>query len=132
MGNNEKIKLPPPDNYSSRKEWETAGWKKVAGSDELLDLLVSTHERHAIVMRAAALEGLAAGKSYQKIGDELWLSSQTISSIKKAADEKTYRSYSERSKQTRKKRRLSSIPSPPKRRPKGTLRHTKYGILYMP
>jgi predicted transcriptional regulator len=55
-------------------------------------------------MRAAALDRLSTGKSYSEIGEELWLSPQTVSGIKKAASEKSYKSYLERSKKGRKKK----------------------------
>lgn len=82
-------------------------------------------------MRVATLEGLASGKSYKKIGEELWLSPQTISSIKKAVSEKLYRSYRDRGKSERKKKTYSTIKTP-RNKPKRVFRRTKYGVLYMP
>ncbi len=123
--------MPPASSYPSRTEWEAACWKKTNEYDELLQLLITSYERHHIVMRAVTLERLASGKSYKEIGKELWLSPQTISSIKKAASEKAYRSYLERSKKGKKKRIYSVIKSP-RRKSKGTPRRTKYGILYVP
>ena len=131
MSKKEPLKMPPIGDYSSRKEWEAACWKKIVESEELLRLLVTSHERHDIVMRAAAIDGLTSGKSYRKIAEELWLSSQTISGIKKALDEKAYKSYLERSKKGRKKRRYSFIETP-RRKPKGRPIRTKYGVLYIP
>ncbi|OGY99518.1 MAG: hypothetical protein A2945_01520 [Candidatus Liptonbacteria bacterium RIFCSPLOWO2_01_FULL_52_25] len=106
MSKKEPMKTLPLGDYTSRKEWEDACWKKIVESEELLQLLITSHERHDIVMRAAAIDGLASGKSYRKIAEELWLSSQTISGIKKAMDEKAYRSYLERSKKGRKKKKV--------------------------
>lgn len=126
--------LPPIKNYSSRREWQDACWQKILGSKELLQLLLSAHERRRLVLRAAALEDLASGKSYRQISKELWLSLQTISGIKKAVSEKEYRSYLERSKKERKKRKytgdglLSSKPKKSRGRPV----RTKYGTIYMP
>ena len=131
MSKKELVKLPPVSDFSSRKEWEAVCWKEVVESEELLQLLITVHERHDIVMRAAAIDRLASGESYKKIGEELWLSPQTISGIRKAANEKTYRSYLERSKKERKKKTYSIIGSR-KQKPKGTPRRTKYGTLYMP
>ena len=122
--------MPPMSNYSSRKEWEIVYWEKILESKELLQLLITSHERHDIVMRAAAIESLSYGKSYRKIGEELWLSSQTVSGIKKAINEKTYKSYLERSKKGRKKREYSFTKTR-RRRPEGIPRRTKYGTLYI-
>ena len=85
-----------------------------------------------MITRAAAMEGLAAGKSYRKIGEELWLSPQTISGIKKSLNEKAYRSYLERSKKERKKRIYGSGTKPLPSRPSGRRVRTKYGVLYIP
>ena len=131
MDKKELVNMPPISDYASRKEWEAACWKKIAGSEKLLWLLVTSHERHDIVMRAAAVDGIASGKSYRTIGAELWLSPQTISGIKKALSEKAYNSYRERSKKERKKRVYSIIESRERKR-RGTPRRTKYGVLYMP
>ena len=132
MSKKEMPQMPSPRDYSSRNEWEAACWEKIVGSEELLRLVVTSHERHDIVMRIAALARLVSGVSYQKIGEELWLSPQTISGIKKAVSEKTYRSYLERSKKERKKRVCSTIGEPRWHRPRGTPRRTKYGVLYVP
>ena len=135
MSNQEKsLAMPSMNNYSSRKEWEKACWQKMLESKELLSLLVSVHERHDLVMRAVAAESLFAGKSYRQIGKELWLSPQTISGIKKAVNEKEYKSYLERSKKERKKKqygsKLASSKSSPK--PSGVPHRTKYGKVYLP
>ena len=118
------------NSFTSRKEWEAACWEEVMNAKELLALLVTAHERRDLVMRAAAVDGLLSGKSYTKIGEELWLSPQTISGLKKAISEKGYKSYLERSKKERKKKTYSFTSSP--RRRSGTPRKTKYGTLYMP
>lgn len=124
--------MPQLSAYSSRTEWETDCWQKILQSKELLRLLVTSHERHDLVMRAAALDRLITGKSYSQIGEELWLSPQTISSIKKSLKEKNYRSYLERSKKERKKRKYSFQVSPAKARPRGRPQRTKYGTVYLP
>ncbi|MEK7193883.1 MAG: Trp family transcriptional regulator [Patescibacteria group bacterium] len=134
MDKEKSIILPPISNYASRKEWETACWRKILESKELLPLLITSHERRDLIMRAAAMEGLISGKSYRKIGKELWVSPQTISVIKKAIDEKAYRSYLERSHKERKRRKYSPSPIPEKSKskPYGRPRRTKYGTIYMP
>jgi Trp operon repressor len=123
---------PSVSDYLSREEWENACWRRVLESKELLQLLITSHERHDLVMRAAALQGLASHKSYREIGKELWLSPQTVSGIKKAASEKTYRSYLERSKKERKRRKYDSGLSPLKPKYRGRPRRTKYGTIYTP
>ena len=132
MNRKNSTTLPPMKNFASRKEWEDACWRKIVESKELLQLLATSHERRDVIMRAAALEGLASGKSYREIGEELWLSPQTISGIKKAASEKNYRSYLERSKTERKKKQYSPNPASSKSRPRGRPKRTKYGTIYLP
>lgn len=124
--------LPVINDCSSRAEWENFSWQKILSSKELLELLITSSERHDLVMRAAALNRLIAGKNYKQIGDELWLSPQTISSIKKILREKSYQSYSERSKKERKKKKYSSDQKPSRPKPGGVPRRTKYGTIYMP
>ena len=128
------ITLPKIEKYSSRKEWEDACWNKILESNELKELLklfTTSHERHDLITRIAALEKITSGKSYRKIGDELWLSSQTISGIKKAINENGYRSYLERSKKERKKKVYShDRASSTKPKPKGRAHKTKYGTIY--
>ena len=124
--------MPLTSDYSSRAEWETVCWRKIITSKELLQLLITSHERHDLVMRAVALDRLIAGKSYKQISEELWLSPQTISVLKKALKEDNYRSYLERSKKERKKKQYSSWPVSFKPRRSGTPRRTKYGTVYLP
>ncbi|MDO8470051.1 MAG: hypothetical protein Q7S84_03505 [bacterium] len=95
--------IPPVSHYASRKEWEAACWKKLIRSRARLEPLVTPRERHALVIRAAALERIGAGISYRRIADELWLSPQTISVLKKSVGEHGYRSYWERGKTERKR-----------------------------
>ncbi len=123
--------MPPQGDYSSRKEWEIACWQKLLDSTDLIDLLTTPHERRDFVMRAAALNMIMSGKSYREIGRELWLSPQTISGLKKALEEKIYRSYLERSKTERKKRVYSSKPDKLQPKHRGIPRRTKYGKIYI-
>ena len=62
--------LSPISRYSSRKEWENACWGKILKSEELLGLLITPYERRNLVMRAAAIERLHAGKGYRQIAEE--------------------------------------------------------------
>lgn len=126
------IIIPSLGDYPSRKEWESACWGKIVKSKELLQLLTTSHERHNLVLRAVATSGLVSGKSYREIGRETWLSSQTISGIKKALNGRMYRSYSERSKKGRGVKKFTASIFPATQRPRGRPQRTKYGTLYMP
>ena len=129
----DKFALPPINRYSSRQEWEEACWRKILKSNNLLKLLVTSYERRNLVMRATVMAGVNSGKKYKQIAEELWLSPQTISSIKKALRENSYRSYRERSKKERKKKVYSSSPvSSQKRKHHGKPVRTKYGTVYLP
>ncbi len=132
MNKGKLIILPPIANYSSREQWENACWRKILESKELLSLLITSHERRDLVRRVAAMNMLVSGKSYREIGNELWVSPQTISVIKKAMNENGYRSYLERSHKERKKRKYSAWPSAAKPKYRGRPRRTKYGTIYMP
>lgn len=83
-------------------------------------------------MRAAAFEGLALGKRQRQLSRELSLSLQTINAVKKAIVENSYRSYSERSKKERKKKKYSVNPANTKTKHTGRLVRTKYGTIRIP
>jgi len=129
---NKNFTLPPINRYSSRKEWEDACWHKILKSKNLFGLLATSYERHNLVMRAAVMDRINSGKRYRQIAEESWLSPQTISSIKRALKENSYRSYRERSKKERKKKMYSSSPVPKQRKHRGKPIRTKYGIVYLP
>jgi uncharacterized protein YerC len=101
---NQSPLLPSREFYSSRKEWEEACWKKIEKSGKFLGLLVTSNERHNIIMRAAVMRLTKLGKGARQIARELQVSRQTISSIKKALKEKGYKSYRERGKTERRKK----------------------------
>ena len=122
--------IPAISDYPSRAAWEAASLKKVLDSRELLRLLVTLHERRVIVLRAAASERLAAGASYRQIGEELWLSPQTISGIKKSFAGEGYRSYADLSKGKRKKKQSNPSDRVILQRPEGRRIRTKYGVKY--
>ena len=132
LSNKKSVIIPSIDDYSSRQEWEEASWQKILESKELLQLLITSHERHNLVMRAAALKGLTSGKSQRQISKEFFLSLQTISGVKKAMAENNYRSYLERSKKERKKKKYSIGPASAKPRRRGRPHRTKYGTIYLP
>ena len=126
--------IPPIGDYSSRKEWEDACWRKMAESEEILNLLTTSYERRDLVMRAAVLNGFISGKSYRQISKEIFISLQTISAIKKAIKENHYRSYKERSKTERKKKKYSSNRIDKKKHKQwrvGRRVRTKYGTIYV-
>ena len=124
--------IPPLEKYSSRKEWEEAAWQKISGSKELLSALLTSYERRNLIVRAAILKGLSLGKGQRQLSRELSVSLQTINSVKKAITESNYRSYSERGKKERKKRKYSSNSFGTIAKRRGRPVRTKYGIIYMP
>lgn len=124
--------MPPVSDFSCRAEWEKACWRKISTSQNLLNTFITAYERHNLVMRAAISDRLLAGKSYHQISNELWISPQTISGIKKTFKEKRYRSYLERSRTERKKKIYHSFRRPTPSRPQGRPVRTKYGIVYIP
>ena len=126
------VMLPSVDGYPSRKEWEEACWRKILKSKRLLKLLITSHERNNLVMRAAVANGLAHGESYKQIAEDLFVSPQTISVIRKAIIENGYKSYSERSKKERKKKVYTVSRNKIKPKHSGKFRHTKYGKIYLP
>ncbi len=132
MDKKQLINLPSIDKYSSRKEWEDACWQKLLKSDELLPLLMTSCERHDLIMRAATLRELMLGKGPRQISRELFISVQTIGVIKKSMDGNGYRSYSERSKKERKKRKYSIDHRIAKPKYPGRPKRTKYGTIYIP
>jgi len=135
MSKSDKAKvnlLPPLDRYSSRQEWEDACWQKILKSEDFLKLLTTRNERHNLVMRAAIIDAINSGKKYREIAEELWLSPQTVSTIKKATKENNYRSYRERGKTERKKKVYSAGPISRRRKHRGRAVRTKYGTVYLP
>lgn len=128
---NTRASMPPIGDYKSRLIWENACWEKILSNKDLLKIIITPSERHYLVMRATTLDRLQSGKSYRQIGQELWLSPQTISCIKKSIKESNYISYSERSKKERKPKSYSSTKKSRIPKPEGIPRPTKYGTLYL-
>ena len=125
------VTLPDVNLFASRKEWEEACWRKLLQSKKWLHRIITPYERHNIIMRAAAAHRLNKGASYNDIGKELWLSPQTISTIKKGMNG-GYQSYAERGKTERKKRVYSSMSHSSRQHRKiGIPRRTKYGTVYL-
>ncbi len=127
--------LLPISHYSSRKEWEHSCWQKILNSENLKDILglaSTSYECHNLVMRVAAIDRINSGKRFREIGKELWLSPQTISSIKKSISRSNYRSYRETGKTERKKKIYSHDTFSTKRKYRGRPVRTKYGTIYLP
>jgi uncharacterized protein YerC len=88
--------------FNSRKAWVDSIWSKILAdiknpqSAQMLNALISAHEKERIVNRLVALTLIKQGKSYKKIGEELWLSPTTIRSLKRLVENnfnKEYKSY---------------------------------------
>ncbi len=130
-----KKKRPAPastvKNYSSRREWKEKAFKNILKSGDLLRALLTDYERDNLTMRAAVLEGLESGKGQRQLSRELSVSLQTVNSVKKAIAGNAYKSYSERSKKERKRKKYdSSAPLTTGRGGKPV--RTKYGVLRIP
>ena len=95
-------------------------------------MLITFYERHNVVMRAAALGRINSGERYREIAEALWISPQTVSSLKKALHERSYKSYRERGKSERKKRIYSRDLARKEKKSRGRPVRTKYGTLYLP
>src|SRR3989344_3336223 len=90
------------NKFKSRKEWAAATWQRLLKdikNSELsvvMDSLLSQYEKNMIINRLAAISLIKAGKTYRQIGEELWLSSTTIRSLKRGLEnglDKEYQSY---------------------------------------
>ncbi len=131
--------IPLLSTFSSRKTWEVSAWnafvKHISGRAHMnetrafLDLVLTPTERKNILLRATAIARLQNGIGPSEVSKELWLTRQTISAIKKAIRERSYRSYNERGKTERKERALGSIL--PERKPYRRRVRTKYGVIEM-
>lgn len=85
--------------FPSRKEWEDYLWSQIVRkfsakktyneTELLLKDLFSTHERKRMIRRAIVLSLVAQGKSYREISKIVWISPNTISSLKKSILNKT-------------------------------------------
>jgi hypothetical protein len=82
-------------------------------------------------VRAAGISRILAGKKSCEIARELWLSPQTISTLRKALREEVYRSYRERGK-TERKAIVYHDALKERTRNSGRKVRTKYGSVYLP
>lgn len=126
------MKLPSLDDYHSRKEWEDACWQKMIESEDLMNLLITPYERRNFVMRAAILKELESGSGLRQTSRKLFVSLQTIDAVKKSMKENGYKSYLQRSKTGRKKKKYSNMnKSSGGKRPNGKARRTKFGTIHV-
>src|SRR3989344_6778020 len=100
------MKVSKLDNFKSRKEWSDYVWRRLLKDiknpalSAALDSLLSSYEKNIIINRFAAVTLIKDGQSYREIGRELWLSSNTVRSLKKVLENnsaKEYQSYRLRS-----------------------------------
>ncbi len=111
--------IPSVNKFKSRKEWEKHIWSLLikilvkANStqeiEKLLNMLLTAHEKKQMIKRASAVSLLKQGKSYQEIGEILWLSPVTISAIRKSmhAQKGYISSYARNKKPEKKLKRLT-------------------------
>ncbi|MDO8467268.1 MAG: Trp family transcriptional regulator [bacterium] len=99
------------------EEWQEVLWEELLDSilkmgskqnaKNLLESLLCSQEKKMLLRRLAVLVLVSQGKSYKEIGEILWISSSTVSAIKKVAFRKTGHYQSARFGQG--KRRYSSL-----------------------
>ena len=79
-------------NEKHRTKWGEAIWSAICNHmtdsksttlEKALGKLLSTDEKQIIINRVAILALVRAGKSYSEIGELLWVSPVTISTVKK-------------------------------------------------
>lgn len=109
----------------SRKEQADLVWSKLLKDIKnpelaiLLNALLSQYEKDIIANRLVAISLIKQGKTYKEIGEELWLSSSTIRSLKRMLENKsateyqTYRRLKNAAKETiEKSRKKAYVPEP--------------------
>ena len=132
-------KVPKVEAYETRKDWEIATLQEVAKQlsqlnpsqiHALLTLALSDSERSLFIRRIAGIDRLQSNKSYKEIGRELWLSPQTVSSLKKALAGKQYVSNWPRAKEQQRARERTKWRTEERPMP-ARYKNTKYGKLRM-
>lgn len=87
------------DKFKSRKEWADFVWQRLLKDIKnpvlgaALDSLLSSYEKNMIINRFAAVSLIKEGRTYRQIGEELWLSSTTIRSLKRALENNSLKEY---------------------------------------
>jgi DNA-binding MarR family transcriptional regulator len=94
--------LPLLTDFPSRAHWEAAVWEiltdrlaKLTTGEEMrkvLRFLLSSEEHRRVLYRSLTASRFASGIGPREISRELWLTRQTVSTIKKSLLEKTYQS----------------------------------------
>lgn len=112
--------LPLLTEFPTRKHWEAAVWeilierlatlKSPAELKKALHFLLSPRERHNATFRALVASRTKSGIGFREIGREVWLSSDTISAIRKSLGETDYKSARARGHVKRKYAREKSSP----------------------
>jgi uncharacterized protein YerC len=83
----------------SRKERASLVWSKLLENiknpkvEILLNTLLSQYEKDIVANRLIAISLIKQNKTYKEIGEELWLSSSTIRSLKRMLENKTAKEY---------------------------------------
>lgn len=87
------------DKFKSRKEWSDNAWRQLLKDikhpalSASLDSLLSSYEKNIIINRFAAVALIKDGRTYREIGRELWLSPNTIRSLKRVLENHSARDY---------------------------------------
>ncbi|MBI4993602.1 hypothetical protein HZC33_01410 [Candidatus Wolfebacteria bacterium] len=86
-------------NFKSRKEWEEFIWHKFLEGlkdakttgqlKEILESVLDGREKNFMIKRLIVIASISQNKTYREISELLWLSPNTISSIKKSLFKKT-------------------------------------------
>lgn len=85
--------------FKSKKHWVDYIWQRLLEDIKhpalrsALDHLLSSYEKNIIVNRLAAVLLIREGKTYRQIGEELWLSHNTIRSLKRVLDNPYFTEY---------------------------------------
>jgi len=94
------------DKFKSKKQWSDYVWQRLLKDIKnpvlsvALDSLLGRYEKNIIINRFAAIALIKEGRTYREIGRELWLSANTIRSLKRILESnsmKEYQSYRLRS-----------------------------------
>jgi Trp operon repressor len=100
------------NNFDTREEWINFVWKKLLENINnskitgILDSLLSRYEKKMIVNRIIALSLIKKGKSYKQISEELWLSPNTIRSLRIIFQNKLVKDYRGYNFRTNEKKKL--------------------------
>ncbi|MDP3881172.1 MAG: Trp family transcriptional regulator [bacterium] len=100
--------------------------------EKFFEIFLPEGDRLKLIQRVVACKRLNEGYKHRDISTELGMSTQTISSVKKAAEESHYLPYNERFKEIIEKRREKTLRYLDKKAEKSVpkrYRRTKYGRI---